>query len=266
MLNRSLFKTYSFLGFFLLIILFLHYLGPLKTVESTLRQALNPLLSYFTNSNAILTAKWQLSTDQDVILANLNNCQQNLQNQDLLKSQLKILTDENSELKTQINFKNRTTFTLVPANIIGRELNNRGQILIINRGSNDNITLNNSVIVGDGLIIGKIFNVNNDISYVRLISDNNNKLAATILNRERSVGVVEGGFGLSLRMNFIPRNEIVKVGDQVITSGLEEGTPRGLLIGTVAVVENEAYKPFQQAILTPNASIDKLSLVSVITN
>ena len=65
-------------------------------------------------------------------------------------------------------------------------------------------------------------------------------------------------------MDFIPRNEVVLVGDMVVTSGLEETIPRGLLIGEVAVAQNEAYQPFQQAVLTPSTDLTKLFIVSVL--
>lgn len=191
-------------------------------------------------------------------------CQQNLQNQNQLKAQLQIIQDENTELKKQIDFKNSSKLPVVTAQIIGKEINNSGQVIVLNRGSRDGIKINQPAIEGEGVVVGKIIKTEADISFVRLITDNATKLAAVILNRDRSQGVVEGGYGISLRMTLIPRNEVVMVGDQVITSGLEEGIPRGLLIGTVAVVENEAYKPFQQAILTPNANIDKLTLLGVL--
>ena len=67
-------------------------------------------------------------------------------------------------------------------------------------------------------------------------------------------------------MNFIPRNETVNIGDLITTSGLEDGVPRGLVIGKIAALENEAYKPFQQAIITPTANLDKIFLINVIIN
>ena len=45
-----------------------------------------------------------------------------------------------------------------------------------------------------------------------------------------------------------------------------ENMPYGLLIGTVAVVENEAYKPFQQAVLNPATDLSHLTLVTVLIN
>jgi rod shape-determining protein MreC len=66
-------------------------------------------------------------------------------------------------------------------------------------------------------------------------------------------------------MNYIPQNEIIKVGDMVITSGLEENVPSGLLIGVIEAVEKEAYQPFQKAVITPSVDLTKIKQVLVIT-
>jgi rod shape-determining protein MreC len=114
-------------------------------------------------------------------------------------------------------------------------------------------------------MIGKIIQVERDISVARLVNDNQSSVGATMLNRDRSLGVVEGGFGISLQMNLIPRDEVVQIGDSIVTSGLEEFIPRGLVLGTVASIENEAYKPFQKAIVTPGVDLSKLTIVSIVS-
>jgi rod shape-determining protein MreC len=65
-------------------------------------------------------------------------------------------------------------------------------------------------------------------------------------------------------MTFIPQNETITPGDVIVTSGLEPLIPRGLTIGTIEAVEKEAYQPFQKAVLTPLASLNKLRVVSVL--
>ena len=150
------------------------------------------------------------------------------------------------------------------AEVVGKNTDSADKTIIINVGEEAGLKVDQPVVAGDGILVGKITKVEKQLAVVRLISDNQIKVAATVLNNERSLGVVEGGYGLSVRMSFIPRNEVVQVGDQIITSGLELNIPRGLLIGSVAAVENEPYQPFQQAVLTPAADLAKLTLVSVL--
>ena len=85
------------------------------------------------------------------------------------------------------------------------------------------------------------------------------------MSRDRSIGIVEGGYEISIQMNFIPQNEELNVGDAIVTSGLEETIPRGLLIGRVEAVKKEAYEPFQQAVITPAAPLHALTVVTVLT-
>ena len=56
----------------------------------------------------------------------------------------------------------------------------------------------------------------------------------------------------------------LNIGDVVVTSGLEEGMPRGLLIGTVEAVEKEAHQPFQTAVIKPFISFSKITLASIL--
>jgi rod shape-determining protein MreC len=99
---------------------------------------------------------------------------------------------------------------------------------------------------------------------VRLVSDSLSRIEATLLNHDQTIGVVEGGFGISLQMKFVPRSEIIRVNQHIITSGRERLIPRGLLLGTVTTVENEAYQGFQRVTLSPSVDLAKLSYVSVI--
>ena len=139
-------------------------------------------------------------------------------------------------------------------------------MLIIKKGTLDNISIGDPVVVANGILIGQISKVEKDISYIRLTNDNESRIATMILNESESAGVVEGGYGISLRMKYIPRNEVVMINDDVVTSGVEENVPRGLLVGQVVAIENEAYKPFQQAILSPATDLSKINIVTVLLN
>ena len=197
-------------------------------------------------------------------MAAYNTCLTDIAKTDVLTAQFKILQKDNAELRKQLGFKQAQATQSVAAEVVGNNLDGAEQTLVINQGSTAGVAVDQPVVVGNGVLIGKIIKTEAAIAMVRLISDNRSKIGAIILNDERSQGVVEGGYGISLRMQFIPRNETVHIGDQIVTSGLEDKIPRGLVIGTVAVVENEAYQPFQQAVLTPATALEKLTLVGVV--
>lgn len=257
-------KNYLFLGLVLVLLIFLHYLGWVNMVENSARAVFIPIAAKINKQGIAFKNSYDFFINQKKTAAQYGVCLEKNQNLDLLDAKLKNLEKENAEIRKQIIFFNRRHFAAVTADVIGQSSNGVERMIIISAGSDEGIKPGQPVVVGDGILIGTIAKVEKNIAMTRLINDNQSKIAATILNKDGSLGVVEGGYGLSVKMNFIPRNEMLLIGDKVITSGLEETIPRGLLIGEIAVAENEAYQPFQQAILTTAVDLSKVIIVSVL--
>lgn len=257
-------KNYFFLGFVFALLIFFHYLGWLSPIENGARALLVPISTKINHWRIASQDSYSSFSNQKTIQEQYNILLSKNQDLEVANAKLKDLEKENSEIRKQLNFFHRRNFTSVAADIVGQSSDSVEKMVIIDVGEAEGIKFGQPVISGDGILVGTIAKVEKSISMVRLINDNQSKIAATILNKDSSLGVVEGGYGLSVRMNFIPRNEDILIGDQIITSGLEETIPRGLLIGEVAVVENEAYQPFQQAVLTTATDLSKLIIVSVL--
>ena len=257
-------KNYFFLGFILVLIIFLHYLGWLNAVENGGRALIIPLATKISRWRIASQDSYDYFANQKAMVEQRNQCLVKNENLELANAKLKDLERENIEIRKQLNFFHRRNFTVVAADVVGQSTDNVEKMIIIKVGEAAGIKVGQPVVSGDGILVGTIAKVEKDISMARLINDNQSKIAGTVLNRDGSLGVVEGGYGLSVRMNFIPRNETILIGDKIITSGLDSAIPRGLLIGEVAVAENEAYQPFQQAVLTTATDLSKLTVVSVL--
>ncbi len=265
---RHLPSTKTYLATIVVLILLgvSHYFGWLKPIENKLSQSLLPWFSRTHNISIRVADNYQFFKNRQSFFDAYQLCSSAAEQQQVLTATVAVLKQENEELKKQLNFAQTSHKQLVITSVVGNDLNDVAKTIVLDRGSADGLKLNQPVIAGNGILVGKLIKVSDHLSLARLIPDNHSKIIAALLNQERSTGIVEGGYGLSLRLKFIPRNEIVTVGQQVITSGLETGIPRGLLIGVVAVVENEAYQPFQQALITPAVDYSKLTVVSVIIN
>ncbi len=181
------------------------------------------------------------------------------------EAELERLRDENRELNALLGFISEKEMPLIGAHVIGRSIDPIGTTVIINKGKHENITIHRPVIARDGILIGHIAEVHDESALVRLINDNESKVAVTVLNADRSIGLVEGGYGVSVSMNYIPQNENLHQGDIVVTSGLQEGIPKGLVIGSIDVIEKKPHEPFQRAIVRPAVDLDRLSIVAVIS-
>jgi len=259
-------RLYSYVILVLILLIVFHYLGITRLAENGARFVMMPISAKIYQIGSSIKGNIDFLNLDNATKERYNNCINTEENLSVLEVKTKLLEEENQELKKMLEFKEKTNLKILPAKIVGKSIDAIEQNLIINQGSSSGVEVNQPVIVGNGILIGKISKVENDISQIRLINDNQSRIASTILNKQKSLGVVEGGFGISLRMKYIPRNEIVLVGEKIITSGLESGMPYGLLIGTIAVVENEAYQPFQQAVLNPATDLSHLTLVAVLIN
>lgn len=246
-------KTYLKVVILFFLLLGFHYFGWLNPIENKIRNfflwAISPVNRQSFQNNQASEALTNMLTQMDV-----------------LSAKNKILEKDNADLRMELNFKTKNKFNLLGTEVVAKNIEITDQIVILNRGASDGVKVDQPVIYGNGILIGKIIKVEENVSFARLLNDSQSKIAATVTNSDHSLGVVEGGYGLSIKMNFIPRNENVAIGDQIITSGIEMSIPTGLVIGKVAAIENESYQPFQQAVITPAVEYQKINLVSIILN
>jgi len=180
------------------------------------------------------------------------------------QTDFKQIKEENNILRAQLNFvKAKKSF--VTADVVGKEMG-LSNVIIINRGEVSGLKIDQPVIAGEGFLVGKVVKVEKDMAFIRLLSDNQSKIAAAVLNKIKTMGVVSGEHGLSLNLGMVPQTEELDVGDEVVTSGLELKMPRGLLIGKIQTIQKQSYEPFQSAALEPFVGLSKLSIVTVLTD
>ena len=154
------------------------------------------------------------------------------------------------------------------SNVIARgdqsDLTSIPQTIMIDKGKHDGLYPGLAVVSSEGIIVGKIVEVKDEISEVFLSNNSECKLAATLLNESKTSGITEGDLGLTIKMNFIPQDIDIKIGDIVVTSGLEQPIPRGLVIGSVLGVDKENNELWQTATIEPLLDAGALTIVSVI--
>ncbi|MBT3538662.1 rod shape-determining protein MreC [Candidatus Parcubacteria bacterium] len=259
-------KTFVAILVIIIFTIFLHSIGWLKPLENSFSSLLHLGSKPFSSFDTFLDSRKVGKLDKGILVNNLKELNKELENNLVDKTQLELLKNENEKLRNQLQFFSSGKYNHIGAEVIGRTVDPLGTTIIIDKGEADGIFQNNPVIIGKGILIGKIISIEKHSAIVRLINDNTSRVGAMVLNGDKSIGLVEGGYGLSVHMNFIPQNEIVAPGDTIVTSGLTEGIPRGLVIGAVEIIEKQPHEPFQQAVLNPTADLSHLSVISVITH
>jgi rod shape-determining protein MreC len=162
------------------------------------------------------------------------------------------------------DFAQQARHEIVRASVVTTSPDPGIQSIIIDRGSSDGVQRGQAVIAEQGFVIGKIVSLRQSQSTVLLVTDRQSVLAARTLNDKQSPGVVRGERGLSLLMQFIPKNDTLTVGDTIVTSGTEPLIPPDLIIGSLASSTSRSGDLFQQAVITPTAAIQRLRVVGVV--
>jgi len=179
---------------------------------------------------------------------------------------LRDVEHEVNRLRHALNYRDRSVFKLVPAEIVTRDSSTWWHTVTINRGKEDRIDSDMPVVTDEGLV-GKTTTVSNTISIVLLVTDENCKVAASVEGtREQGIASgerVAGGLTPLLDLNFLTKQANLQPGQKAYTSGVGGVFPSGLLIGTVKSFRVRELDG--QAQLAPAVDLSHLEDVFVVT-
>jgi len=174
--------------------------------------------------------------------------------------------EEVNRLRHALNYRERSVFKLVAAEVVARDSSTWWHTVTINRGRRDGIEVDMPVVTDEGLV-GKITTVSDTVSVVLLISDENCRVAAKV-EGSREQGIVSGervksGLTPILNLNFLSKQADLRPGQKVYTSGVGGVFPSGILIG---IVKSFRVRELDgQAQLAPAVDLSHLEDVFVVT-
>ncbi|MCK9595131.1 MAG: rod shape-determining protein MreC [Candidatus Omnitrophica bacterium] len=169
---------------------------------------------------------------------------------------------ENKRLEELLSIKRSLDYKVIAARVIGRDPSNWSSSIIINKGLDSGIRKGFVCINFLGLA-GRVVEVDSNYCKVMLLTDSSLSVSA-IDQRSRQEGLVCGSLGGSLLMKYLPKDCDVKVGDPVLTSGLTDIYPKGILIGTVTDISREYSGLASFAVIKPAVNLSALEEVLVI--
>jgi len=176
------------------------------------------------------------------------------------------LEAENNQLRKALEFRQRSSFKLVPARIIARDASTWWSTIKVDKGSNDGVVPDQPVLTEDGLV-GKTTVVAANASTVLLICDENCGVAANVEGtRER--GMVRGSRTSTpaepdLTLDFLSKLADLKPGQKVYSSGVGGVFPSGVMIGEVRKFEVEPLEGV--ATVLPAVDLETIEDVFIVT-
>jgi rod shape-determining protein MreC len=141
------------------------------------------------------------------------------------------LDGENRRLRELLALRDRLPARVLGAEVVAREWNGFTRGLTINRGRQDGVERLAPVIVTAG-VVGRVASVRGSSAVIQVLTDPASSIGG-VVQRTRAQGLVEGVAGGRLRLKLSASEEGVRPGDAVVTSGIGELFPKGLLLGRV---------------------------------
>ena len=179
------------------------------------------------------------------------------------QARLAELEVENQHLSELLELKDALGTNAVAANVIGSDASGLSRTLILASGTDEGLRPGMAVIAIQG-VVGKIIAVSPHASRVLLINDHNSALDG-FDQRTRARGIVAGMVDDGVILKYADRSQDIKVGDTVVTSGLDGIFPRGLLVGTIQSVRREGPGLFLGVKITPAVDFRQLEQVMILT-
>jgi len=170
---------------------------------------------------------------------------------------------ENERLRKLLHFKKKSEFTLIPARVIAKDAANWTKSLVVNQGETDGVEIGQLVIARAG-VVGRIFEVSPRSSRVMLIIDPNLNIAS-IIEQSRQTGIVSGSLLGKCVIRYLSTDSDIKVGDRVLTLGLDGKYPKGIVIGEIVSWYKDSDGVSFSAVLRPEVDLSRLEEVLIVS-
>lgn len=185
------------------------------------------------------------------------------------KARNSALVAENSQLQAALKLNGTLSgYTTINASVISHSPDTWSDLLIINKGSSSGIAKNMAVMSGGG-VIGRILEANAATSKVELItttdqSANRFAVEADAKAGQKVHGIISAKTNNSLSFTQVVDSAKLTKGTEVYTSGLGGNSPKGLLVGKVAVTTKDSYGLSDVIKIKPAGNVSDASVVTVI--
>ncbi len=169
---------------------------------------------------------------------------------------------EGMRLRKLLNLAERLPNRAVAARVVDRSRTSLFKMILIDRGTADGLRVGLPVLSEQG-VVGRIIETAWHASQVLLLIDENSNIDA-LIQRSRAQGILQGAGAAGCNLKYISRVEEVRVGDEILTSGMAGVFPKGLLLGVVTGATRGGENLFQKVDVAPAVDFGKVEEVIVL--
>ena len=216
--------------------------GPISAaagaVITPMQKGVNRLGSALTDLRDHMRTKKKLEKENEELRTQLAEAQENL-------NQVQLKQEELDNLKKLYDMdQSYANYEKVAANVIGKDAGNWFSVFLIDRGSNDGISVGMNVLA-DGGLAGIVIQVGQNYAKVRSIIDDNSNVSAKNLSTS-DLCIVSGSLKSMNESSLIEFDDLrdkedqAKVGDQIVTSNISDMFLEGIPIGYITDIQTDS--------------------------
>ena len=161
-----------------------------------------------------------------------------------------------------------TDYDKVAARIIASDTNNWFYNFVVDKGSQDGISVGMNVLAGNGLV-GIVSETGKNWSRIRSIIDDNCNVSGMSIETQDTC-IVSGDLKMMkeqdvIRVEMISLDTKIKENSEIVTSHISDKYLQGILIGYIQDIEVDSSNMTKNATLIPAVDFERLDEVLIIT-
>jgi rod shape-determining protein MreC len=176
--------------------------------------------------------------------------------------QLREAGRENEVLRRMLAMRSRALLSLTPARVVGRNLDWTGEVLWLEVSG---VAVPGTAVVTPDGLLGRVSRAGGARAQVETLW--HSRLAVSVVDgRSREQGILrwDPAHPRDLTIDLAPLTADFRVGDAILTSGLGEVFPRGILVGYVIGAEPETRTQLKRIHVRPSARRGRMQEVFLV--
>lgn len=170
---------------------------------------------------------------------------------------------ENTRLRALLDSSLSINDRILNAEIISIDPNPSHQVFILNKGTREGIAVGLPVLDAKG-IMGQVVETTDRLSSLMLITDNRHSIPVRIFRTGDRAILTGMGDNTKLKLEYLPESADIKVGDELVTSGLGDSFPAGYPVAVISDVKHQHGSEFTEAYAKPVAELESSRHVIVL--
>lgn len=266
MLKRS-----HYIVLVLILLAALGLIGQSERARTRVKRAIGglflPLFGVASSAQSLVDRGAIALTPRPELQHQIEQLQEELRSHRLQAMQWEEVARENARLREALNLPRQYPWRFKTAKVVGRDPANWWKAVQINVGTRDGLTNHLPVVSSEGLV-GRLSEVGYAHSTVVLLGDPDCRVPV-IVKETRDCGVIAPADtgpidNTIVDLKYLSSNSALKTGHQVLTSGLANLFPQGILVGQIADVRTVQFGLHLEARVRLAARLNTLEEVFVL--